>query len=252
MRKPIIVGNWKMNLDLEDARRLIVEIRQGLRDIDERKIDIVVCPAFVHLQSVNFQLPVNIKLGAQDVFWKKGGAYTGEISPDMLKDVGCRYVIIGHSERRQLGETDEMINKKISTLLDRDLFPILCLGETKEEKEKNLGDSKIKEQVIKDLEGIKTQVVEKVIIAYEPVWAIGTGKAAKGEEVNKTAKLIRKVIEGRYSKNQADKIRILYGGSVDQRNVKEFVNQSQIDGVLVGETSLKANKFIKIVEQVIE
>ena len=252
MRKPIIVGNWKMNLDLEDARRLIVEIRQGLRDIDERKIDIVVCPAFVHLQSVNFQLPVNIKLGAQDVFWKKGGAYTGEISPDMLKDVGCRYVIIGHSERRQLGETDEMINKKISVLLDRDLFPILCLGETKEEKEKNLGDSKIKEQVIKDLEGIKTQVVEKVIIAYEPVWAIGTGKAAKGEEVNKTAKLIRKVIEGRYSKNQADKIRILYGGSVDQRNVKEFVNQSQIDGVLVGETSLKANKFIKIVEQVIE
>ncbi|HID16295.1 MAG TPA: triosephosphate isomerase, partial [Candidatus Atribacteria bacterium] len=139
MRKPIIVGNWKMNLDLEDARRLIVEIRQGLRDIDERKIDIVVCPAFVHLQSVNFQLPVNIKLGAQDVFWKKGGAYTGEISPDMLKDVGCRYVIIGHSERRQLGETDEMINKKISVLLDRDLFPILCLGETKEEKEKNLG-----------------------------------------------------------------------------------------------------------------
>ena len=148
MRKPIVVGNWKMNLTLEDARRLIVELRQGLQNIDERKIDIVVCPAFVHLQGVNFQLSVNIKLGSQDVFWKEKGAYTGEISSIMLKDVGCQYIIIGHSERRQnLFETDEMLNKKIKAALTQGLLPILCVGETKEERDKNLTDARIKDQV---------------------------------------------------------------------------------------------------------
>ena len=253
MRKPIIIGNWKMNLNLEDARRLIVELRQGLSDIDEKTIDIVVCPTFVHLQGVNFQLPVNIKLGAQDVFWKERGAYTGEVSPIMLKDVGVRYVIIGHSERRKnVQETDEVISKKVEVALAQKLFPVLCVGETKEEREKNLTDSIIKEQVTKDLEGIKPASVERVIIAYEPVWAISSGKTPTREDANKVAKLIRKVIEERYSKDQADKIRILYGGSVDQRNIKEFVDQPQIDGALVGEASLSANKFIKIVEQVIK
>ena len=253
MRKPIIIGNWKMNLTLEDARRLIVELRQGLQGTDERKIDIVVCPTFIHLQGVNFQLPHNIKLGAQDVFWKDKGAYTGEISSIMLKDVGCQYIIIGHSERRQnLFETDEMINQKGQACLKQGLISILCVGETKEEREKNLTDARIKEQIIKDLEGIRTQDIEKVIIAYEPVWAIGTGKTPKGSDANEVAKLIREVISEKYSKDQVDKVRILYGGSVDSKNIKEFVDQPQIDGALVGEASLNANKFIKIVEQLIK
>lgn len=253
MRKPIIIGNWKMNLTLEGARRLVVEFRQGFSDVDERKIDIVVCPAFVHLQGVNFQLPANIKLGAQDVFWKDRGAFTGEVSPVMLKDVGCSYVIVGHSERRKnVQETDEMINQEIRACLKHRLVPILCVGETKEEREKNLTDSVIKNQVTKDLDDIEARNVERIIIAYEPIWAISSGKTPQGEDANKIAKLIREIIKERYSKEAADKVRILYGGSVDPRNIKEFVDQSQIDGALVGEASLNANKFIKIVERVIK
>lgn len=251
MRKPIIIGNWKMNLTLEDARRLIVELRQGLIAVDERKIDIVVCPAFVHLQSVNFQLPVNIKLGAQDVFWKDRGAFTGEVSPVMLKDVGCKYIIVGHSERRKnVQETDEMINQEIRACLKHTLAPILCVGETKEEREKNLTDSVIKNQTTKDLDGIEPKNIEKVIIAYEPVWAISSGKTPQGKDADKIAKLIREVIKERYSKETADKVRVVYGGSVDPRNIKEFVDQPGIDGALVGEASLNANKFIKIVSQI--
>lgn len=252
MRKPLVVGNWKMNLDLEEARRLILDIRLGLVNIDE-DIEVVVCPPFIYLSMVNYQLPSHIKLGAQDVFWEIKGAYTGEISPRQLKDIGCDYVICGHSERRiHLKETNEMIASKVQISLKEGLTPILCLGETKEERDKELTKKVIEGQLEMGLKDVKIDEVKKVVLAYEPVWAIGSGLPATGDNVNEIVKFIREVIGKQYDSLTKDKIRILYGGSVDVKTIDDFVRQPEIDGVLVGGASLKANDFINIVKHTLK
>jgi len=182
------------------------------------------------------------------MFWEKEGAYTGEISPIMLKDLNCSYVIIGHSERRQyFSETNDMINKKLKSAFEYELIPIFCVGEKWEEREKGKTEEVITEQVKKGLQGLEKEKVEKIVIAYEPVWAIGTGHSAKGEDANEVAKLIRRIISEIYDEEVSQKVRIQYGGSVNPQNIKEFLAQSEIDGALVGGASLKPQSFWDIV-----
>lgn len=249
MRKKLIVGNWKMNLNLEEARRLILDVRLGLAGIKD--VEIVVCPSFLHLKMVGFQLPTNIKLGAQNCFWEKFGQYTGEISPVQLKDLRCDYVILGHSERRQyLKENDVMIAQKLEAVLASDMTPILCVGETKEEREKNLTMAKLDEQVQIPLGDLTREQIRKIVIAYEPVWAIGKGLAARPQDVQYVARFIREILDKKYDKKTAEMVRILYGGSVNSKNITEFINQPSIDGALVGGASLKSEEFVNIVKNV--
>jgi triosephosphate isomerase len=246
-KTPIIVGNWKMNLTLEEARRLILDIRLGLAEA--RNIEIIVCPSFLYLKMVSYQLPTNIKLGAQNCFWEKFGQYTGEVSPMQLSDLKCKYVILGHSERREyLKEDDVMVAKKLEAALAAGMTPILCVGEIKEEREKNLTKSKIQEQTEVALEGLGREEIRKIVIAYEPVWAIGTGIPAKGFDAEVAAKFIRQILSDKYDENTAQTVKILYGGSVNAGNILEFVRQPDIDGALVGGVSLKAEEFINIVK----
>ncbi|MEW6407379.1 MAG: triose-phosphate isomerase [Patescibacteria group bacterium] len=251
MRKKLIVGNWKMNLNLEEARRLILDIRLTLAEIKD--VEVAVCPSFLHLAMVGFQLPTNIKLGAQNCFWERFGQYTGEISPVQLKNLRCDYVILGHSERRQyLKENDVMIAQKLEAVLASGMTPILCVGETKEEREKKLTAAKLDEQVQVPLEDLTREQIRKIVIAYEPVWAIGKGLAARPQDAQQVAKFIRKILDKKYDEKTAEMVRILYGGSVDSKNIIEFVSQPSIDGALVGRASLKAEEFVDIVKNVTE
>ncbi len=241
-----------MNLTVEEARRLALDVRQGLTNLPEN-IEVVVCPSFVHLSGVNFQLPSSINLGAQDVFWKSNGAYTGEISCEQLLDVGCSYVIVGHSERREyLKETDVMVSSKVLACLKHDLRPIVCVGENKEEREKKLTESKVTQQVELAFKDVKSGDIAKVDIAYEPIWAIGSGEAAEPSDAEAVVILIRQVLKGLFSEKEAEQVRILYGGSVNPQNIASFVLEKDIDGALVGGSSLKANEFVGIVKQVMK
>ncbi|MFC1983948.1 triose-phosphate isomerase [Chloroflexota bacterium] len=249
MRVPMIAGNWKMNTTLSEAVDLINEMCQELGQIDN--VDKVVCPPFISLASVGELIKgSSIKMGAQNIYFEEKGAYTGEISPLMLAEL-CEFVIIGHSERRQyFNETGQIVNKKIQAALRVGLKPILCIGEKLEENEAGKTEEIVTGQLKAALAGLDS--LSGLIIAYEPIWAIGTGRAATGEQANETIGLIRHNITGLYDKETAQDIRILYGGSVTDANADEFMRQTEIDGALVGGASLKADQFLSIVKQTAE
>jgi len=249
MRVPIIAGNWKMNTTVAEAVALAKEMRQRFDVVDN--VEKVICPPFVSLAVIKELIKrSSIKLGAQNIYFEEKGAYTGEISPVMLADL-CEFVIIGHSERRQyFNETGEIINKKVKATLKVGLKPILCIGEKLEENEAGRTKEVVTEQLSSAL--AKIDSLNGLIIAYEPVWAIGTGRAATGEQANDTICLIRRTISQKYGKKIAQDLRILYGGSVTADNTAEFMQQPEIDGALVGGASLKADQFLSIVKQTSE
>jgi len=249
IRKPLIAGNWKMNKTILEALELANGIKRALLDLAEN-VDIVLCPPFTALAEVaEVLLDSNIKLGGQDMYWQESGAYTGEISGIMLKDIGCNFVIIGHSERRQyFSETNETVNKKIKAAIKLNLSPIVCVGETLEERQKNKTPLVVREQVEGALSGIDAKDMLKINIAYEPVWAIGTGVNARPEQAQEVQKFIRDLIEKRYNREVADSIRILYGGSIKPDNFKDLIAQEDIDGGLVGGSSLEVDSFCQIVK----
>ena len=249
MRVPMIAGNWKMNTTVSEATELVKEMRAELDQIDN--VDKVICPPFISLAVVGELIKgSSIKVGAQNIYFEEKGAYTGEISPLMLADQ-CEFVIIGHSERRQyFNETGEMVNKKIVAALKVGLKPILCIGEKLEENEAGRMEEVVTEQLRASLANI--DYLNGLVIAYEPIWAIGTGKAATGKQANETIGLIRRNITKLYDKEIAQNMRILYGGSVTAANTAEFISQPEIDGALVGGASLKATEFLSIVRQTSE
>ncbi len=248
MRKPLIAGNWKMYKTINDAIELVNNLQRELVDLEEA--DIAVCPAYTALSEVaDLLTSSNIKLGAQDVYWQDEGAFTGEVSPLMLKDVGCHYVIIGHSERRKyFFETDETVNKKIKAAQAAELVPIFCIGETLEEREAGKTINVVEEQLKGGLSGLSGDDILKLVIAYEPVWAIGTGKTATPQQAQEVHEFIRKWLRQNASALVADEVRILYGGSVKPSNIKELMQQVDIDGALVGGASLESQTFTEIVK----
>ena len=246
-RKSVIAGNWKMNCTVKDAITLVNELKREL--IDETKVDVIVCPPFTAISSVSEIIEESpIEVGGQNMFWEPKGAYTGEVSSQMLVDLGCKYVIIGHSERRQyFGETNETVNKKIKAALGADLKPIICVGETKEQRDKGITEAVVTEQIKEGLKDISGENILKCIIAYEPIWAIGTGVNATPEQAQDVHNLIRnKLLAEKYDKDIAKQIRIQYGGSVKPDNIKSLMQKPDIDGALVGGASLKADSFIKL------
>ena len=252
MRKPMVAGNWKMNKTAEESRNLAVDLKTGLKDI--RQVDRILCPPFTNLWAVSTVIQgTDIGLGAQNMFWEESGAYTGEISPKMLAEV-CKYVILGHSERRQyFGETDETVNKKIKAALKQNLIPIVCIGESLEENEAGLTADVVKRQVTKGLAGLMADDGARLIVAYEPIWAIGTGLAATPGDANTIHRdVVRASLSELFGEVTAQSIRILYGGSVKPINAEEFFQQSDIDGALVGGASLRADSFCTIVEAAVE
>ncbi len=246
MRRKVIAGNWKMNMLPDATINFINEFAPLVKDTQN---DVILCVPYTDLfyALLNVQ-GTNIKIGAQNMHWEDNGAYTGEISGKMLKSIGVEYVIIGHSERRQyFAETDETVNKKVKKALECELKPIICVGETLEQREQGVTKDIITNQVAKALEGISEEQLEKIIIAYEPIWAIGTGKTATKEDANDTIKEIRAKLAEIYGNDNAEKVIIQYGGSVKSSNAKELFNMSDIDGGLVGGASLKSEEFSKIV-----
>jgi triosephosphate isomerase len=273
--KSLIIANWKMNpQSFQEAKRLFNAVGKGIGDIQktclERNLmaEVVICPPFIYLLSLKSagreadsregRVLSIIKLGAQNLFWEKGGAYTGEISPFMLKDAGCEYVIIGHSERRRyFKETDEDINKKVKAALKAGLNPILCVGETEKERKKGNIRNILRKQIKSALEGVPSSPafsgiqVPRFSIAYEPIWAIGSGKPCDAEEAKKNSALMRKIISEIYGPKTAGKIRLLYGGSVNSKNAESYIKEAGLNGLLIGGASLKAKEFIKIIGSVI-
>jgi len=243
MRKLIIAGNWKLNHTEKEAVELVTALRSNLVDIDT--VDVVVCPTFIVLPIVHDVLQdSNIALGAQNTHWEDSGAYTGEVSAPLLKDIGVQYVIVGHSERRQyFGETDETVNKRIKAVLAHGLIPIVCVGEVLQERESNKTFEVIEKQCAGGFDGITAEEMEKVIIAYEPVWAIGTGKTATPDQAQEVHLFIRTWVAKMYNDHVAQIVRIQYGGSVKPDNSAELMSQPDIDGALVGGASLKADSF---------
>jgi len=246
-RLPFIAGNWKMNKTAGEAVVLVRQLKATLSGVKE--VEVAVAPPFTALQAVQKELEgSSIRLAAQNLFWEEKGAYTGEISPLMLKELGCRYVIIGHSERRQLfGETDETVNKRMKATLHQGLDPIFCIGETLKEREEERAFAVIGDQLQGGLRGITEEEMDRVVIAYEPVWAIGTGKTATPQQAEEVHAFIRQRLSDLFSNGIAEKIRIQYGGSVTPDNVKALMSQKDIDGALVGGASLKPDTFSKIV-----
>ena len=248
MRKPIIAGNWKLNKTAHEAIALIAELKREV--IDSEGVDIVVCPPFTALESTSDAIiDTNIALGAQNIYWSDSGAFTGEVSAPMLKDLGVRYVIIGHSERRQFfGETNETVNKRIKAALNHQLTPIVCVGENLSERESNKTFDVIKNHCEGSLAGFTAEEAQKLVIAYEPVWAIGTGKTATPEQAQEVHAFIRKLLESMFGAQTASIIRIQYGGSVTPDNIASLIVKPDIDGALVGGASLKAPLFAAIVK----
>lgn len=252
MRKTIIAGNWKMYKTLNEGQELVVALRRDLYNIEN--VDIVVCPPYTLLAYLADALETsNILIGAQDCFWEDEGAFTGEVSPKMLKDAGCKFVIIGHSERRQFfGETNESVNKKVKALLMHGLTPIMCVGETLSEREKGLTFRVLDDHLQNGLKDITQENMQKIVIAYEPVWAIGTGKTATPQEAQEAHKYIRDLLKSEYNKDTALAVRIQYGGSVKPENIFDLMSQPDIDGALVGGASLKAESFTDIIKKASE
>ena len=250
MRKVIIAGNWKMNKTVSEAMELVNGLKRELANIEN--IDIVVVPPYTALSEISDMLVnSNIELGAQDVYWETKGAFTGEVSPVMLKDLGVKYVVIGHSERRMyFGETNETVNKKVKSALKEGLVPIMCVGERLEERETGKTFDVVRNHVEGGLSGISKEDVLKLVIAYEPVWAIGTGKTATPEQAEEVHKYIREDILSKiYDKTVALNLRIQYGGSVKPDNIEDLIKKPDIDGALVGGASLKVEQFVPIVKE---
>ena len=248
--KPLIVANWKMNPQtLKQAKGLFDLIKKGVKDI--KAAEVVICPPFVYLSVLNNS---SLKIGSQDCFWEEKGPYTGEISPAMLKDLGCQYVIVGHSERRKYyKETDEMTNKKLKSVLESGLIPILCIGETEEEREKGKIEEILKKQLSGALKNLSDSQIKGLIIAYEPVWAISKGdpyksKYCDAEEAQKIKLVIRKFISELYNSSFSKTIRIIFGGSANSENAAVYIRNAGFEGLLVGGASLKAEEFIKLVK----
>lgn len=255
-RKPIIAGNWKMNLLQSEAKELFSGIKSFVKNYSADQLPtVVVAPTFLSIATVEAQrcdcgCRNLLFTSAQNCHWEKSGAYTGEVSVDMVKDAGCEYVIIGHSERRQyFCETDEMINKKAKAILAGGLIPIICCGETLEQREEGVTDSHIASQIKAALEGLSEEEIAKSAIAYEPIWAIGTGKTCDSDEANRVIAMIRNVVKEVSSASAADSIRILYGGSVNPGSIEEQMSKSDIDGALIGGASLKVDSFTQIIEK---
>ncbi len=243
----IIIANWKMNLGLNES----VSLASSLKDIDYDDKEVVICPSFVNLIAVGEVLkPTRIKLGAQDCFWEPRGSYTGEVSLEQLKQVGCEFVIIGHSERRQnLGETDAMVNQKVKAALVAGFTPIICVGETHAQREAGETDDILIKQTTAALEGVELDSKKRIIIAYEPVWVIGTGNAIKPSEASAAISVITKALENLFSAEQVkNNFSLIYGGSVSSSNISSFSREKNISGVLVGGASLDAEEFINLVK----
>ncbi len=245
MRTPMIAGNWKMNMTVSEGSKMVKNLIPLVKDA--RDVEIAVCPPATELYLIKMVLEgTNIGLGAQNMHWEDSGAYTGEISPVMVQEL-CQYVIIGHSERRQyFGETDETVNKKVKAAIKLGLIPIVCVGETLEEREAGQTEKVCERQVLAALDELSAYEIAKLIIAYEPIWAIGTGRSATSDDANETIGYIRRIVENEFY-DTAQMLRILYGGSVKPNNISEYMQQSEIDGALVGGASLDAESFAAIV-----
>lgn len=264
-KESIIIANWKMSLNIQESVDLVQAISKKQAGA-KSQTEIVLCPSFTALQAVsnalrpksasdldsNIAAKFGTKLGAQDVFWEEKGAYTGEVSCLMLRELGCEYVIIGHSERRgYLNETEEMVHKKVRAALNLGLIPIICVGEKFEERQNSRKDQVVANQVASALEGILLPSAKRIIIAYEPVWVIGSGQAVEPKEAEYTNKIIKNILLEFYEADLVAKVfKTIYGGSIDSGNVAEFVGQENVDGVLVGGASLKAEEFLEIVKKV--
>ena len=246
MRKPIIAGNWKMHKTMAEAVEFVNDIKDKVNNTD---VEAVICAPFTLLKDLKEATKgTNIKIGAQNMHYAEQGAFTGEISAPMLKELNIDYVVLGHSERRQyFNETNETVNKKVVKALEEGIDPILCVGETLEEREASETKNVCKEQTEKALVGVSAEDMKKVVIAYEPVWAIGTGKTATAEDANDVIAYIREVVKGLYGEEISEEVRIQYGGSVKPSNVAEIMNQSDIDGALVGGASLLASDYTELV-----
>ncbi len=247
MRKPIIAGNWKMNKTRDEALQFIYNVNGKLPSNEE--VDSVICTQSPILRDMVKRQGTNLRIGAQNMHYLDNGAYTGEVSALLLVGIGVEYVIIGHSERRAYyNETDETVNKKVHHAFNHGLNPIVCVGESLEIREANKTNEFVKAQVVKALEGLSKEQIKELVLAYEPIWAIGTGKTATAEMANDTIKAIRNVVAELYDNEAAEAVRIQYGGSVKPANIKELLAMSDIDGALVGGASLDANSFIQLVE----
>ena len=247
MRRPLIAGNWKMNLNRSDA----VALGQAIASADVGVgAEVLICPSHVYLDSVSAAISGSqVALGGQDVYFEASGAFTGETSASMLVDVGCSYVILGHSERRNvIGETDQLINKKVKAALAAGLTPILCVGELLEQREAGETHEVVKSQFLGSLADISDEEMRKIVIAYEPVWAIGTGKTASPEQAQEVHADLRKLLAKHYTSETSEIVRILYGGSVKADNAVELISQTDIDGALVGGASLVPSGFIAIIQ----
>ena len=243
MRKPIIAGNWKMFKTRDEALNFVYAVADKVPSTD--KVDSVICAPFVLLRCLVKRQGENLRIGAQNMHFEESGAFTGEIAPSMLTTTGVTYVIIGHSERRAMfNETDETCNKKLHAAYKHGLTPILCVGEMLEHREGGLTEAVIKEQIVKDLEGLTAEQVKTLVIAYEPIWAIGTGKTATSEVANETCGYIRSLVAELYGAEVAEEVRIQYGGSVKLNNIDELMAQPHIDGALIGGASLVAEDFV--------
>jgi triosephosphate isomerase len=251
-RKVIIAGNWKMNKTAAEGKALVEELKPLVADITDAEV--VVCPTFTSIGAVvEAAKGSNVKVGSQNIHWAESGAFTGEISADMLKEAGVEYVIIGHSERRQyFGETDETVNKRLQAALAAGLIPLVCIGELLEEREGGKTEDVLKTQLTGGLAGISAEDMKKSVIAYEPVWAIGTGKTATPEMAEEAHAFIRKVLADLFDADTAEAVRIQYGGSMKPENSKELVAQADIDGGLIGGASLKAASFAELIKNAID
>lgn len=247
MRKPIIAGNWKMNNTVADTKALLTELKPLVADAE---CEVVVCVPYTNIATaVELTKGSNIKVGAENVHWAEKGAFTGEISANMLVESGVEYVIVGHSERRQyFGETDKTVNMRATAALKSNLKPIICVGETLEERESNRYEEVLVRQTTEALCGMTEENLNNVVIAYEPVWAIGTGKTATNEEANATIAIVRNTVANLFGKNVADKMRIQYGGSMNPKNAAALMAMPEIDGGLIGGASLKAVDFSQVVK----
>ncbi|MGE5574028.1 MAG: triose-phosphate isomerase [Bacteroidota bacterium] len=247
MRRRIIAGNWKMNKTRDEAVDLVGGLREALADVGD--VEVVVCPPFTALDAVREALRgSSIEMGAQNMHWEDEGAFTGEVSPLMLKNLGCMYVILGHSERRTyFGETDESVNRKVRSAMANGLLPIICVGETLDEREAGKTEAVVVRQTKAALAGVKSNGAERIVMAYEPVWAIGTGRTASADEANRVIRIIRQAVAEVFNGRIAEEVRIQYGGSVKPQNIADFLGQPEIDGALVGGASLDAASFAAIV-----
>ncbi|MDQ0198992.1 triose-phosphate isomerase [Neobacillus ginsengisoli] len=248
MRKPIIAGNWKMNKTLSEAKSFAEEVKSLVPA--QEKMESVICAPALFLQSlVETVKGTDVKIGAQNMHFEENGAFTGEISPNALADLGVQYVIIGHSERREMfNETDESVNKKTVAAFKYNLTPIVCCGETLEQRENGETMNLVGSQIEKALKGLSETQVNQTVIAYEPIWAIGTGKSSTAEDANEVCAHIRQVVAKQFSEEVAAAVRIQYGGSVKPGNIKEYMAQPDIDGALVGGASLEAQSFLQLLE----